>query len=64
MGKINKSEPKPINDVPQSEAIISVVEVGDRLHSSCSDVFWQTEGAVGHLFQGPSHQLFDSITSK
>lgn len=38
----------PVDDVPQPQSVVPVVEVGDILHTSLCDVLRQAEGAVGH----------------
>ena len=37
----------PLDDIPELESIIPVVEVGHSLQATLSDVLWYAEGAVG-----------------
>lgn len=54
----------PVEDLPEFEAIISVVEVGNGLQASCTDVLRQAEGAVGHLREPPLHDIKLALASK
>lgn len=38
----------PVDDVPELQSVVPVVEIGQILHASLCDVLWQAEGAVGH----------------
>ena len=53
----------PVDDLPQFKPIIPVVVVGDELHSSCSNVLRQTEGAE-YIFQGPPHEFNHPLHSQ
>lgn len=38
----------PVDDLPQLQPVVPVVEVGHFFHTSLRDVLWQAQGAVGH----------------
>ena len=38
----------PLDDFPELESVILVVEVQQVLQPTLSNVFWYAEGAVGH----------------
>lgn len=53
-----------MEDLPELEAIVSVVEVGNGLQASGADVFRQAEGAVGHLREPLLWELKLTLASK
>ena len=54
----------PVDDAPQPQCIISVMKVGDGLHSSCCNVFRQAEGAVVGLCEPPLEKFYLSVHIK
>ena len=48
---------RPLDDVPELWSVVSVVEVGHGLESSCGDVLRQKERAVRGLRVSACHQL-------
>lgn len=50
--------------MPQLQAVVPVVEVGDGLQATVADVLRQTEGAVGHLREPSLQKVKLALTPK
>ena len=49
--------------LPHQHAVVSIVEVRHFVQAACTDVLWQTEGAVFHSLHGFLHHHLHASTT-